>query len=163
MKMQSFPQDTDHATNGMAAGLAAFVAAAASEAFGAVPAEQVMSFYRAVGGRLAGFETLEGVHDVAGLSMRVNTFWQQLGWGEADFAVGEDAITVRHRGGLLALPVPAVALSSHGDEVAQQWRAVMEATLEGAYDTWFRMLGSGPTLRTVASWKSDILELRHGR
>ena len=167
MKMQAFPQSG--APEGAAdianvtPGLAVFAAALTAEAFDAVPEEQARGFFLSVGGRIAGFETLDGVNDVSGLSARVNAFWLALGWGEADFAVGSDAIIVRHRDGPSLLPLPDASGDGAKADAAKHWRVALGAVLEGAYDSWFRMLGSGPTLVTVAEWKSETLELRHGR
>ncbi|WP_260926366.1 cellulose biosynthesis protein BcsD [Novosphingobium sp. 9] len=152
--MSAFPSPPDDPDSDSMAGFAAFALATVNEAFNAVPEAQARGFFRSVGKRLAGMEQLDGVNDVSGLSVRVNALWQRLGWGEADFAVGREAIIVRHR------DAPLVADDPEDDP---NWRIALGAVLEGAYDAWFRMLGSGPVLKTESHWTASTLELRHGR
>jgi hypothetical protein len=119
----------------------------------AIPPAQRHGFYCAVGRRMAAAVSLDGVHDLAELADRVNALWQVSGWGEADVAIDHDAIWVHHRDA----PAPPAGIP------AKAWLDMLLAVLEGAYDAWFRGLGSGPTLRTTASWKDATIELRHGR
>lgn len=119
----------------------------------AVPAAQRRGFYLAVGRRIAGLETLDGVDDLAELARRVNGFWRASGWGEAEVAMDREAIVILHHNP----PSPPA------DTPAGPWLGMLIAVLEGAYDAWFRRLGSGPTLHTRAEWKGDMVELRHGR
>jgi hypothetical protein len=137
----------------MPASFAAFAAASVAEFAEAVPAAQRRGFYLAVGRRIAAAETLDDVDDAAQLCWRVNAFWRAMGWGEAEVAIERDAIVVRHRDGPQAPEGVA----------AGPWMGMLLAVLEGAYDTWFRRLGSGPRLHTVAEWKGQTVELRHGR
>lgn len=132
---------------------AALTAALVAELGDAVPVAQRRGFYLAVGRRLAAAETLDGVDDAAQLGKRVNAFWHGLGWGQAELRVEADAIVVRHDGVPLA----------PGDTPTGPWLGMLLAVLEGAYDSWFRRLGSGPSLQTHAQWKGDTVELRHGR
>jgi len=132
---------------------AILAAALTAELAEAVPTAQRRGFYLAVGRRMAASETLDGVDDLAQLAVRVNAFWAAIGWGAADVAIERDAIVVLHQG---APPPP-------GDAPAGPWLGMLLAVLEGAYDAWFRRLGSGPTLHTRAEWKGDTVELRHGR
>ena len=153
MKMDIFQQPRPAAVHGAAHGsfvLAAITAAELSEV--ATPA-QVHGFFVATGRRIAAAEPLEGTNDIAELSARINAVWQSLGWGEAEVAFEADAICVSHRG----LPVE-LADGAHGC-----WRSLALAVLEGAYDGWFRALGSGAALRTAAAWRGEVIELRHGR
>ncbi|VWX53627.1 cellulose biosynthesis protein BcsD [Novosphingobium sp. 9U] len=135
------------------ASFAPLVAALAAELAETVPAPQRRGFYLAIGRRIAAAETLEGVEDASQLAWRVNAFWSAMGWGEAEVAIERDAIVVHHRD---APPAPEHVPSG-------PWLGMLLAVLEGAYDTWFRKLGSGPTLHTRAEWKGDTVELRHGR
>lgn len=132
---------------------ASLVAALAAELAETVPAAQRRGFYLALGRRIAAAEMLDGVEDASQLSWRVNAFWSAMGWGEADVEIEHDAILVHHRD---APPAPEHVSSG-------PWLGMLLAVLEGAYDTWFRRLGSGPTLHTRAEWKGDVVELRHGR
>lgn len=133
--------------------LAPVVAALAAELAETVPAAQRRGFYLTLGKRIAAAETLDGVEDATQLAWRVNAFWSAMGWGEAEMAIEPVAIVVHHRG---APPAPAGLAS-------EAWRDMLLALLEGAYDAWFRRLGSGPSLQTTAAWKGDTVELRHGR
>lgn len=130
-----------------------FVAAIVAELSETVPAAQRRGFYLAIGRRIAAGETLDGVEDASQLSWRVNAFWSAMGWGEADVAIERDAIVVHHRH---APPAPEHVPSG-------PWLGMLLAVFEGAYDAWFRRLGSGPALLTRAEWKGDTVELRHGR
>lgn len=159
MKMQSFPQtprSADWPSGAEASftpGLCVLSALTAAELGEALPPAQAHGFYLAIGRRLAALEMLEGVTDTVSLRQRTNAFWHVLGWGEVDIEAGADGILVRHRG------APVTISGATGPH----WRAALLALLEGAYDTWFRTLGSGPALHTTAQWKGDVAELRHGR
>jgi hypothetical protein len=134
-------------------GFALMAFSVAAEVSDGVPPEQAHGFFLAIGRRMAELEPLEGVNDASVLAARINAFWLALDWGEIELAVGKDAIVVRHRD----LP-NRIAPDENGD-----WAAMLLGVLEGAYDSWFRVLGSGPALRTTAKWEGDTLELRHGR
>lgn len=153
MKMQAFPQPRPAQGESGYGGLALLSLAMAAEICEGVTEAQAKGFFLAIGKRMAAIEPLEGVSDASVLCARLNAFWQALDWGEIELAVGKDAITVRHH----HLPV-SVAPDPKG-----HWAGMLLAVLEGAYDSWFRALGSGPSLRTVAEWKDDTVELRHGR
>ncbi|WP_041558026.1 hypothetical protein [Novosphingobium sp. PP1Y] len=155
MKMQSFPQPCwpDKDRDDVTPGLCLLSALTASELGEALSPSQARGFYLAIGKRFAALEPLEGVTDLAVLSTRTNTFWRTLGWGSVEIEAGAQAIAVRHHHAPLAIP--------GGNP--KHWRPALQALLEGAYDAWFRALGSGPALTTVSEWKGDVLELRHGR
>ncbi|MFC0205125.1 cellulose biosynthesis protein BcsD [Novosphingobium soli] len=153
MKMQAFPQARSGPDQVGVGGLALMAISMASEVAEGVPEEQAHGFFVAIGRRMAALEPLDGVSDASVLSARINAFWQALDWGEIELAVGQEAIVVRHRD----LPT-RIAPDPQGN-----WARMLLGVLEGAYDSWFRVLGSGPALRTSAEWKEDMLELRHGR
>lgn len=153
MKMQSFPEPWHAISERGAGGLALLAMMTAAELYEAVPEAQAKGFFQAIGKRMAALEPLDGVNDASVLRARINAFWEALNWGEAELVVGDDTITVHHRG----LP-EAVA-----PDQERHWARMLLAVLEGAYDSWFRLLGSGPALVTSASWKGDTFELRHGR
>ena len=153
MKMESFPEPWQALDEKGAGGLAVLAMMTAAELYEAVPEAQAKGFFLAIGKRLAELETLDGVNDASALRTRLNAFWNALGWGEAEIVVGDDTIIVHHRG------LPKAVAPDRG----QHWAKMLQAVLEGAYDSWFRMLGSGPALVTTASWKGDTFELRHGR
>ena len=98
-------------------------------------------------------ESLDDLSDAALLSMRINDFWRALDWGEAKLELTDEGIIVQHTN----LP-RGIAPDPRG-----HWATMLAGVLEGAYDSWFRTLGSGPALTTTAEWKGDTLELRHGR
>ncbi|MEE4451712.1 cellulose biosynthesis protein BcsD [Novosphingobium resinovorum] len=153
MKMQAFPQPRSGPSDHAVGGLALLAISTASEICEAIPEEQAHGFFLAIGRRMAALEPLDGVNDASVLCARINAFWLALDWGEIELAVGRDAIIVRHRD----LPTEIAP------DRAGHWARMLLGVLEGAYDCWFRVLGSGPALRTTAEWKGDTLELRHGR
>lgn len=153
MKMQAFPQTVSGSSDNAVGGLALLAISTAAEVGEAVPEDQAHGFYVAIGRRMAALEPLEGVNDASVLCARINAFWQTLGWGEIELTLGREAISVRHRD----LPIAIVP------DRAGLWSRMLQGVLEGAYDSWFRVLGSGPVLKTTAEWKGDVLELRHGR
>ncbi|EIZ78056.1 hypothetical protein WSK_3366 [Novosphingobium sp. Rr 2-17] len=153
MKMQAFPQARQNAGEVGVGGLALLALSTAAEVCEGVPEEQARGFFHAIGKRMGALEPLEGVNDASVLRARINAFWQALDWGEVDLAVGKDSIIVEHRD----LP-NNIAADSEG-----HWAMMLLAVLEGAYDGWFRVLGSGPALTTTAQWKGNTVELRHGR
>ena len=153
MKLHAFPSPRSEGEQSGAGGLALFAMMAAAEVCESAPATQAQAFFSAIGRRMASLEPLEGVSDAAVLAARINGFWQDLGWGEIQLAVGDDAIVVHHR----SLPKALTADQQHN------WNTMLLGLLQGAYDAWFRVLGSGPALHTVAQWQGDMVELRHGR
>ncbi len=153
MKMQAFPQARQGAGETGVGGRARMAISMAAEVCEGVPEAQAHGFVLAIGHRMAALEPLEGVNDASVLAARINAFWQALDWGEIELALGNEAIVVRHRD----LP-NKIAPDPQG-----HWARMLLGVLEGAYDSWFRVLGSGPALRTTAEWKGDTLELRHGR
>ncbi|QDK35133.1 cellulose biosynthesis protein BcsD [Sphingomonas sp. IC081] len=153
MKFQSFPpprHDTDVSGIGGVALLATLTAAEIGER---APPAQARAFFSSVGRRVAALVPLDDVSDVGVLETRINAYWRDLDWGQIELVVGEDAIVVRHA----RLPEPVVPDLRHA------WQAMLLGILEGAYDAWFRALGSGAALTTKALWKDDIMEVRHGR
>ncbi|WP_231636196.1 hypothetical protein [Novosphingobium sp. ST904] len=97
MKLQAFPSPKQEGEQIGAGGLALFAAMAAAEVCEGAPTAQARGFFAAIGRRMAVLEPLEGVSDAAVLCARINGFWQDLGWGEVELAVGDDAIVVHHR------------------------------------------------------------------
>lgn len=131
----------------------ALVAAIAREIASAASEEQHRGFFAAVGARLAASVPLDAVDDVASLASRVNVLWDELGLGHATITAEADGILVRHDG----------IDSDLRPDVGEAWRALLPPLCEGAYDRWFRTLGSGPALVTIAYWNGPRLEIRHGR
>lgn len=152
MKLPAFPQPRQGSDDTSISGLALLAMSVASEITQSVSPAQAHGFFQALGRRMAEAETLDGVNDTSALNVRLNAFWKALDWGVIDLQLGDDGILVHHRG----LPLDLAA-----DDQAP-WIAMLSGVLEGAYDSWFRTLGSGPALHTKAKWKGDVLELRHG-
>ena len=134
-------------------GQAVLAAVTAAEIFASAPPAQARGFYAAVGHRLAAHVDVGLVFDVDALVARINRFWSAMGWGEASLELGDDAIFIRHRGLPEGLDV----------DVGGHWPTMAAAILEGAYDAWFRALGSDAQLRTrVMEWRDGVVQLRHG-
>ena len=154
MKMNAFPQSSQSNAGEIGVGgLALLALSTAAEVYDGVPEEQARGFYLAVGRRMAALEPLDGVNDASVLAARINAFWQALDWGQIEIVVGKEAILVRHHD----LPTKVAP------DTDRYWKFMLIAVLEGAYDSWFRVLGSGPSLRTTSEWKGDAIEFRHGR
>ncbi len=153
MKMHAFPQPRHGPDDIGVGGLALMALSTAAEVCEGVPEAQARGFFHAIGKRMAALETLEGVSEASALTGRINAFWRALDWGEVEIVVGDEAISVVHRD----LPNRIAA------DPQEHWATMLLCVLEGAYDSWFRALGSGPALRTMAHWKGDAVELRHGR
>jgi hypothetical protein len=153
MKMQAFPQARQGPGGTAVGGLALMAITMAAEVCEGVPPAQAHGFFVAIGRRMAAIEPLEGVNDASVLAARINAFWHALDWGGIELSLGNEAIVVRHGD----LP-NKIAPDPQG-----HWHRMLLGVLEGAYDSWFRVLGSGPALTTTAEWKGDTVELRHGR
>lgn len=152
MKMDAFNRQTEPPERKPQNGFALMGRAAAEELFNAVSLGQARGFFIAVGRRMAVREKLEGVESLDAVSHRINGFWRALDWGSAEIELQSNAILVRHR-------CPANLLT---EDAADHWRVAVLAILEGVYDSWFREMGSGPALKTLAGWNGDVVELRHG-
>jgi hypothetical protein len=143
--------DESGATN--FAGLALLCVSTAAELAQLLPPSQLHGFFVAVGRRMAAFQRLDGISEVSAMSAHVNAFWQAIGWGAVEITLGADAVTVHHAHAPRHLDGMNLAA----------WPDLLLAVVEGAYDAWFRQLGSGPALTTKAEWNGDSIEIRHGR
>lgn len=153
MKMQGFPSPRREPREAGMGGFTLLSLSTAAEICEAVPEAQARGFFLSLGRRIAGLEKLDGVTDVAALAARLDGFWSALEWGHVEVEPGADGFVVRHHG----LPRD-IAPDPRGN-----WALMLAAVLEGAYDSWFRTLGSGPALHTRAQWNGDTLEVHHGR
>jgi hypothetical protein len=134
-------------------GLAVLVAMSGAEILETASPAETCGFYTAVGRRIAGLIDVAGVSDLDVLAHRINALMGLLGWGRVSLEFDETGILVRHRGAPQALEA----------DLAGIWPLLLPALLEGAYDTWFRALGSGPVLVTrVLRQGGDLIELHHG-
>ena len=124
-----------------------------SEIYAMATADQAEGFFLSVGQRLARLVAMDEVEALAALETRANLLWHVLGWGEVHMTREANGVRLQHRG----LPrAPEEAGADH-------WPVMLRTILRGAYDTWFRALGSGETLHTRIVQASDKeVELHHG-
>jgi hypothetical protein len=124
-----------------------------AEIFATASSAQAEGFFTSVGHRLAAIVAMDDVHDLHGLTTRINALWQALGWGEVRMDVQGNGIVVHHHG----LP------RGWNTDASGHWPVVLRTLLTSAYDRWFRVLGSGNSLRTtVLRASEEELELYHG-
>lgn len=142
-----------HSLKAASSASAPLLEALTAELTGVVPSASLKGFYQSVGRRMAAAVPLDGVDDLGHLTSELNALWKKTAWGCAEIALEPDAIVVRHSSPPEA-PSPGCR---------DAWFEMVPAVLEGAYDSWFRSLGSGPTLHTRAKWNGDAVELRHSR
>lgn len=128
-------------------GIVAEVAAGAT-------AVQRRAFFRAVGVRLAGTHPIGDPEDVASLTIAINRIWEEHDCGTVRFEVAEDCLLITHTGfGRKLAPILAGATEQ-----------VLRPLLEGAYDAWLHMAGSGADICTRTLWWNDTeARLKHGR
>ncbi|MET0238659.1 MAG: cellulose biosynthesis protein BcsD [Sphingobium sp.] len=115
--------------------------------------EQLYGFFLGVGRRMAELHSVGGVQHLDRLSDRINGFWDSLGWGQVSFELDDEGMDIIHIG------VPG---SLEGDR-SGVWPQIAPAVLEGAYDAWFRQMGSADRLHTrVVAASEGRVDLRHG-
>ena len=125
-----------------------------AELFEGASAAQARGFLLRIGARLAALSPLPADAESAEvLTAAMNALWDALDWGAATIVLDEDGIDIVHAG---------MPLTLTGDE-AGTWQAGALCILEGAYDSWFRAMGSSPELTTrVIHHAAGRIELRHG-
>jgi hypothetical protein len=134
-------------------GLMLLTAVTAAEVFAEGGPDAARGFYVAVGQRFAGLVDLSDVDDIDTLGERVNALMSACGYGNAQFTAIESGIKIVQQG------IPRTIQGDQDDH----WVQVFPAVLEGAYDAWFRQLGSAATLTTVIiRHEGDVIELHHG-
>lgn len=147
------PVPADDVSGGNGA-FALLTALTASEIWGTASPAQARGFFAAVGRRLASIEPIEEATDLTTLGARLNRLWAALDWGHVIFCMEDDGIVVRHQD----LP------HAIDGDIEGLWPELVSALLEGAYDSWFRALGSGPSLVTRrVDYNGGTLDLWHGR
>lgn len=135
-------------------GFALLTALTATEIWDNASPVQARGFYIAIGRRLAALEPLEQAVDLSVLASRLNKLWAALDWGHVIFHMEDEGIAIRHQGLPHALDGDLEGL----------WPDLLSAMMEGAYDSWFRALGSGPALETRRiDFNGGTLDLWHGR
>lgn len=151
---------THWSTDGATAG--ATEIGAASLLLGGIVAEmaagatavQRRAFFRAAGARIAATHPIGEPEDLAALATSINRVWQDHGWGMARFEVADDGLLIMHAGaGHQLSPILGAATEQ-----------VLRPLLEGAYDAWLHMVGSGAGLCTRTLWWNEAeTRLKHGR
>lgn len=125
----------------------------AAEIYESASVQQAEGFFETVGGRLAALASMDDVHDLAVLESRANQLWRLLGWGDARMVMQDGGVQIRHFG----LP------QGLDGDFEGHWPNVLRALLRGAYDRWFRALGSGNSLHTrVVHVSEEEVEFYHG-
>jgi hypothetical protein len=134
-------------------GLAMLTALTAAEIFGEAKPEQAHGLYVAIGRRFSTLVDMADVRDLDDLAERINGLWAVCGYGHARLQAVETGIRVVHRGAPVTI---------EGDH-AGHWARLFPALLEGAYDAWFRQLGSSGLLSTrLLRHEGDVIEFHHG-
>lgn len=134
-------------------GLALLSAMTAAEIWSAASPAQARGFYASVGRRMAATLPMDDITDLMLLTTRANMLWSALDWGYVNLHMEDQGIAIRHEG------LPS-ALDGDSDG---HWRDVISSILEGAYDAWFRALGSGAALTTrTVDFNGGTLDLWHG-
>lgn len=118
---------------------------------GATP-EQANGLFRSLGGRLAALISIDDVRSLDGLCDQINGLWANLGLGHVAMTLDDEGVGLTH-GGVPHMPPP-------GDD--DLWSMMVGPLLEGAYDSWFRAMGSNTKLRTrLVKQNEGCIELRH--
>lgn len=118
---------------------------------GATP-EQAHGLFHSLGGRIAALISVDDVHSLDDLCDQINQLWTDLGFGHVAMALDDEGINLKHSG------VPH--MPSPGDDGL--WSTMIGPLLEGAYDSWFRVMGSSTKLRTrLVNQSEGCIELRH--
>ena len=130
-----------------------FVSLILGEIASTATAEQMQGFFRAVGSRIAKNHPIADARDMDRLTRHGNMVWDRLHWGSVRFELDDEGIDIFHEG----LPD---GLEGDADGI---WAGVAPFILEGAYDAWFRQMGSGERLNTrISRSQGGHIELRHG-
>lgn len=115
--------------------------------------DQWAGFFHSIGARLAAELDLEGIEDAEDLVDAMNGLWAALGWGMATLDLDDEGVDIQHH------DLPATL----GPDDEGGWAKVAPHILVGAYESWFRSLGSGPNLRTqILRQSPNLVQLRHG-
>lgn len=114
--------------------------------------EQARGFFHSLGGRIAAMVSVDDIQGLDSLCERINMLWAQLGFGNVEMTLDDDGIDLRHS------DAPHMPPPDNDD----LWSTMVGPLLEGAYDSWFRTLGSSASLRTrVVKEGEGCIELRH--
>lgn len=133
-------------------GSAVLCAALIAEVREITSADEAQGFFVAIGRRIAARLSLENLENAQDIAARINGFWEDIGWGEVILQFDDEGVDILHRN------LSTLSWDHHAAD-----SKVVGFLLQGAYDSWFRTLGSGPRLRTQVTQRSEgTIELRHG-
>ena len=149
----------DHSTSETGPGplkarsLAVLIGTMVDEILAATEEEQWQGFFRAIGVRLAQELRLDKIENTDDLVFEMNALWRALGWGTVSLELDDEGIDIYHQDMPMEL--------EHDD--AGHWPQVAPHILIGAYESWFRSLGSGSNLTTrILKQTANVTHLRHG-
>ena len=106
------------------------------EVFANATAEQALSFFVAVGARLAASYPLPDDGGLPGLERAINEVWHKLGLGRVALALEDDGIAIDHAG-----------VTAREHTASPSWPLAAAALLQGAYGAWFGSIGGEAALR----------------
>lgn len=110
-------------------------AAMIDEIFANATEDQALSFFMAVGARLASSHAPGNDDGLSDLEREINTVWREAGLGQVTLTVVPDGIAIDHQG---------YAASEAGRSA--WWPKAADALLRGAYSAWFAALGGAGKL-----------------
>ncbi|WP_419816421.1 cellulose biosynthesis protein BcsD [Glacieibacterium sp.] len=121
------------------------------EIFAQATEEQGLSFFAAVGARIAARHHLPENAGLVELEVAINHVWQELGLGRVALTMAPDGIAIDHQGG-----------TGGGAARSEEWPRAAASMLQGAYAAWFQAIG-GATLSTrLVKQTKDRIVLHHG-
>lgn len=105
------------------------------EVFANATEDQALSFFVAVGARLAAAHPLPENDGLPRLEQAINEVWRSLGLGQVALTMEADGIAINHSGYMT-------------DEAHRlpSWPGAAGALLRGAYGAWFQSIGGAATL-----------------
>ena len=106
------------------------------EVFANATVEQALSFFVAVGWRLAAGYPLPDDGGLPGLERALNEVWHRLGLGRVTLAMKDDGIAIDHAGA-----------TTREHTASPSWPSAAAALLQGAYGAWFGSIGGEAALR----------------
>ena len=130
----------------------AFLASLAIELHLGSESEEVRTFLRAVGSRLASRLPLPKVETLEELETAMNRVWLEVNWGWVRLGADDEGIWIVHGS------YPTVMVEDDPD----LWSLGCSAVLEGVYSHWLTAQGSPGVKTRRVSRRARPLEFRHG-
>lgn len=122
------------------------------EIFANATEEQALSFFVAVGARLALAYPLPANDGLLELELAINAAWRDSGLGRVVLTMEPDGIAIDH-----------IGYSATEAAQSPSWPQAAEALLRGAYGAWFASLGGAPALTTtLVGQTSERIHMRYG-